>query len=147
MLEKFVNSLDYSQPITSYDLPQFSQLQIPWDNYNHTLLATVNIHFNRLILQDVLNIKKTLIRGLEITDYAIQLAAIHDKSCCIYWFISNQIRPLLEDNLNQPELWDKGIILVKLLPINFYSNENALQNNGSDPFNLLNLISQESMEV
>ena len=32
MADQFVDTLDYSKPLTSYHVPKFSQLLIPMDN-------------------------------------------------------------------------------------------------------------------
>ena len=150
MVNQFVNSLDFSKPITSYDIPQLSELLIPLETNQYTLLVTKHTKsFNKLALSYVVNIKKSLTKGLEITDHAIQLAAIHNKSCCFYWLIPNQIRPLVEDKLKQVklELWDKGMILTMLLPVNFYSDKNILQWNQSNIFDFFNVNSEDMTEV
>ena len=127
MVDQFIDSLDYNELVTSYHIPEFSQLLIPLDSSQHTLLATVHIQsIDKLILQDVVNIKKSLIRRLEITDCAVQLIAMHSKSRCFYWLMPNQIRSLVENKLSQQE-WDKGVVLSMLLPANFLSVENTFQ--------------------
>ena len=134
MLDDFVDSLNYSIPITSYQIPKFSQLVIPLDESQYTLLVTKHItNINTLVLRDVKDIEVSLIKRLEITEHAIQLTAIHHESCCLYWLIPNHLRALVEKNLNivQLELWNKGII-TRLLPVNFY--EKVLQQNVNDDF-------------
>ena len=147
LVDQFVDSLDYSKPVTSYHIPEFSQLVIPLDNSQYTLLATKHSSsIGGLTLLHVKNIKLLLIKGLELTDYAIQLAAINKMSCCFYWLIPNQVRPLVEDKLNQVqlELWSKGIVLTTLLPVDFYSSENVLQ---QEIFNFLNINLGDPMKV
>ena len=123
----FANSLDYSKQITSFHIPEYSQLMIPLDDSQYTLLATKHVkNINKLILQDVKNIKKLLIKKLEITDYAIQLVAKHSASSCFYWLIPNRIQPLIKDNLIGQ--LDKGIVLVTLLPVNFCLDNISRQN-------------------
>ena len=141
MVDQFIDSLDYNELVTSYHIPEFSQLLIPLDSSQHTLLATMHIQsIDKLILQDVVNIKKSLIRRLEITDHAVQLIAMHSKSCCFYWLMPNQIRSLVEDKLNQQQ-WDKGVVLSTLLPANFLSVENTFQHD------LFNISSEDRTEV
>ena len=134
MVDQFIASLDYNKLVTSYHIPEFSQLLVPLDSSQHTLLATMHIQsIDKLILQDVVNIKKSLIRRLEITDCAIQLIAVQSKSCCFYWLMPNQIRSLVEDKLSQQQ-WYKGVVFSILLPANFLSvEENILQH---DLFNI-----------
>ena len=150
MVDQFLDTLNYSKPITSYPIPEFSQLMIPLGDSQCTLLATKQIRsINELILQDVVNIKRFLIHILEITDHAIQLVAIHSKYCCFYWLIPNQIRTLVEDKLSQIqlELWDEGIVLTTLLPVNFYSDENVLKRNINPLFNFCNTNLEDPMEI
>lgn len=131
MVNQFVNSLDCSKPIASYLIPEFSQLIIPLEKDQYTLLATKHTEesMSKLTLLDLKNIKESLISRLEITHHAVQLAAINGKSCCFYWLIPNQIQSLVEVRLNevQLQLWDEGIILTALLPDSLCLDENVLQ--------------------
>ena len=127
LVNLFVTSIDYSKPIITYPVPEFSQLVIPLDSSEYTLLATKCIRsFNELTLQYLVNIKRSLVQGLEITNHAILLAGLHMMSYCIYWLIPNQIRTLVQDKLNQEqlELWDEGIVSTTILPVNFFSDNN-----------------------
>lgn len=149
-LEMIDDSVDYSQPIASYHIPDFSQLVIPLDDSHYTLLATKHAKsINEVTLSNLNDIKKSLVKGLDITDYAMQLGAIHIKSCCFYWLIPSKIRPLVQDNLKQvqEELWDKGIILTTILPANFYSDINISQGNMNNLFNFHNLSIEDPIEV
>ena len=147
MVNNFINSLDYKKQITSYPIPKFSQLMIPLDDSQYTLLATKYISsINRLILKDLKDIEKLLIKRLEITEYALHLVAIHFESYCFYWLIPNQIRPLIEHNLtkSQLELWDKGIVWTRILPVSICSDESVLQ---KDINHLFSVTSKDLMEV
>ena len=127
LVDLFVTTIDYDQPITTYPISEFSQLVMPLDNSEYTLLATRSIRsFNELTLQYLVNIKRLLVQRLEITNHAILLAGLHNVSYCIYWLIPNQIQTLVQDKLNQEqlELWDEGIVLTTLLPVNFFSDSN-----------------------
>ena len=149
-IDEFVKSVDCNQPIASYHIPEFSQLVIPLDDSHYTLLATKHAKsINEVTLSNLKDIKMLLIKRLDVTDYAVQLAAIHSKSCCFYWLIPNQIRPLVEDNLNQVQvdLWDKGITLTTILPVDFYSNISILQRNMSHLFDFHNLSIEDPKEV
>ena len=150
MFDQFLDLLDYNKSITSYPIPEFSQLMIPLCDSQYTLLATKQIRsIDELKLQDAVNIKRFLIHILEITDHAIQLVAIHSKYYCFYWLIPNQIRTLVEDKLSQIqlELWDEGIVLTTLFPVNFYSDENVLQRNMNPLFNFCNTNLEDPMEI
>ena len=53
VVNHFIDSLDYNKPITSYDVPEFSQLVIPLDDSQHTLLVTKHIrNINELSLKE-----------------------------------------------------------------------------------------------
>ena len=146
MVDEFVNSLDFSKPVTSYHIPEVSQLFIPLDSSNYTLLATVHAKcIDELTLKDILDTKKTLISTLEISDYAVQLSAVHIKSSCFYWLIPNKLRPLIEGKLNQNQLklCNEGIIFIKLLSINL-SEELPLHQND---LNFLHINLHDSQEV
>ena len=131
MVNQFVDSLDCSKPIPSYPIPEFSQLIIPLEKDQYTLLATKHTKesMSELTLLDLKDIKESLISRLEITHHAVQLAAISNKPCCFYWLIPNQIRSLAEVRLNEVklQLWDKGIILTALLPDSLCLDNNVLQ--------------------
>ena len=148
MLGNFIDSLDYSRPISSYDIPEFSQLVIPLENRHYTILATKHIKsISTLTLQDLMVIKTILIKKLEITEYAIQLAATHNEFCCFYWLIPKQIQPLIENALSKPqlELWDKGIVFTTLLRVN--SEGSIVQHSIHDIFNISYVDSENLIEV
>ena len=136
IVNQFVNSLDCSKPIASYPIPEFSQLIIPLEKDQYTLLATKHTKesMNKLTLLDLNDIKELLISRLDITHHAVQLAAISNKYCSFYWLIPNQIRSLAEVRLNeiQLQLWDEGIILTALLPDSLCLDDNVLQWNVFD---------------
>ena len=147
MVDKFVNSLDYSKPVTSYHIPEVSQLLIPLDSSDHTLLATIHAKYiDELTLQDILGVKKTLISKLEISDYAVQLSGIHIASSCFYWLIPTRLQPLIERKLNQNQLQlcDEGIIFIKLLTINYLLEEITLHQND---LNFIHINLHDSQEV
>ena len=147
MVNEFVNSLDYSKPVTSYHIPEVSQLLIPLDSSDYTLLVTIHAKsIDELTLQDMLDIKKALISTLEILDYAVQLSAIHIKSSCVYWLIPNKLQSLIEGKFNQYQLklFDEGIIFIKLLSIKFLSEEITMN---QDDLNFLHINLHDSQEV
>ena len=131
----FVSLLDYSKAVRSSNIPEVSQLIIPLDNSQHSLLATMHVKsIDELTLQKLLNIKESLMSCLELSDYAIQLSAIHKNANCIYWLIPNIVRPLVEDKLSQ-NLFNKEFFNIKLLDkISLQQNNfNFFQMNLDDP--------------
>lgn len=132
IVNHFINSLDYNKPITSYPIPEFSQLMVTLDKSHYTLVATKHSKsIDTLILQDLLSTKKLLMQRLELTEHAVHLAGVRTAVCCFYWLLPKQVQPLVESKMNgdQLELWGEGRILTKLLPQNFFSHENSSQQN------------------
>ena len=129
MIDHFTNSVDYSKSITSYPMPEFSQMMITLDESQYTLLATKHYKgVDALTLQDLLRIKKLLVQRFEITEYSIHLAGIRTAVCCFYWLLPKQVRSLVESKLTdgQLELWNEGCVVTKLLPDTFFSDEDNL---------------------
>ena len=63
MVDQFVESLDYSKPIASYHITEFSQLVIPLDDSQCTLLATTVDRVNFVLKK----CRKIKIRGVLIS--------------------------------------------------------------------------------
>ena len=143
LLDLFVFSIDYNKPIAACPIPEFSQQLIPLDNSEYTLLATKSIRsFNKLTLQNLVTIKKSLVKRLEVTDHAILLAGLHNISYYIYWLIPNRIKKLVEDKLNkeQLKLWNEGIVLTKILPVNVFLDKNLHAQENSYQISLENSV-------
>ena len=144
---KFNCIIDYTQPITSYPIPTFSQLIIPLDDSEYTFIATGTVqNCDKLVLKDVTDVKEFLRSQWEITNHAIQLVAIDYSYNFIYWMIPKQVQPLIENKLSQGQhnLWHRGIFMAVLLPNNLFSADQPVFNN---PFNVSNLLLKDSMEV
>ena len=119
---QFNDIIDYSEFITSYPIPTFSQLIIPLDNSEYTIVAVkTSQNCSRLSLKEVKDVKGLLTSHWEHTAYALHLAAIDYHYNCMYWMIPKQMKSLVEDKLNQRqhELWNMGIFQVVLLPSEF----------------------------
>ena len=124
LFSKFNCIIDYAQPITSYPIPTFSQLIIPLDHSEYTIVVTETIRScDELVLKDVTDIKEFLRSQWEVTDHAIQLVAIDYNHNCIYWMIPKQVQLLTENKLSQGqhELCHRGIFMAVLLPNNYFS--------------------------
>ena len=148
---KLICIIDYNQPITSYPIPTFSQLIIPLDDSDYTIVAIKMFQNCReLILRDVTEVKEFLTLHWELTVHAIQLAAIDYHHNFIYWVIPKQLKSLVENKLTkgQLELWHRGIFLAVLLPKNYFSADHDFdQQVINDPFNVTKLLMQDSMQV
>ena len=151
-LYKFNNCItDDNQLITSYSIPNFSQLIIPLDDSEYTVIAIKTFqNCVELVLKDVKDIKEFLKSQWEITAHAIQLAAIDYQYNFIYWMIPKQVQSLIKNKLSEGQyyLWRGGIFQAVLLPRNFYSIENDFdQQIANNPFNISKLLLKDSLKV
>ena len=137
---EFIYTIDDTQLITLYPIPIFSQLIIPLDNSEYTIVAIKTLQCcNELVLKDVLDIKEFLRSHCELTVHAIHLAAIDYSNNCIYWMIPKQVKWLVEVKLSQGqrELLERKIFQAVLLPNGFFAADNDLDQVLHGPFNLL----------
>ena len=141
ILDDFIFSIDYAQPITSYPIPSPSQLMIPLDGNDYTLVATrCEFEFNSLVLQKVVDVRSVLIEQWQITPHAIQLNAVHVQERLLYWMIPKCVAELIADKIPhiQYELWKNGIVMCTIFPVNFSSPGYPESAAKSGPFSLLN---------
>ena len=140
-----------NQPITSYPIPKFSQLIIPLDDSEYTIVAVKTFQDCReFVLQNVEDIKENLRSHWELTTHAIQLAAIDYQYNFIYWMIPKQVQSLVENKLSEGQyyLWRDGISQAVLLPSNYYSTENDFdQQIINNPFNISKLLLKDLQKV
>lgn len=136
-----------NQPITSFPILSPSQLMIPLDDSEYTLLA-VKFRPPRdegmIILQDVIDIKMILKRKWKMSNHDIQLVAVHAKLEILYWMIPKCLIEMVESNLVSD--WKSGIIMMAVLPAKFCSLDNSSEIL-KGPFSSLNFIWQDDAEV
>ena len=123
LLRKFIHVIDDTKPITSYPLPTFSQLIIPLDDSEYTIMAVKTIqNCSGLVLKDVKDLKLLLTSQWKITGHTLLLVAIDYHYNFVYWMIPKQVQPLLEEKLNHGLYNPRGedVLQVFLLP-----NENS----------------------
>ena len=148
---KFSSIIDDTQSITLYPIPTFSQLIIPLNDSECTIIATKTFqNCSQLILKDVKDVKKILMSYWELTAHAVQLAAVDYCDNFIYWMIPKQIQQLVLSKLSTGlhELWHRGIFMVVLLPQDFLSADNDFnQMEINNPFNISRHLLNSSMEV
>ena len=140
VLEDFTSSIDYTQPITSYPIPSPSQLMIPLNGSDYTLVATqCDFEFKSLVLQKVVDLRSVSIELWEITPHAIQLTAAHEQERLLYWMIPKSVAGLIADRMPyiQYKLWKNGIILCTVFPVDFFSLDCNQTFMKSGPFSLL----------
>ena len=150
LLNLFDSKIDsYSnQSITSFPILSPSQLMIPLDDSEYTLLA-MKFHppsrggatQGMIILQDILDMKLILKHNCKICSHGIQLVAMHRKLEIFYWIVPNDLVEIVEENLTHDRKF--GIIMVAVKPAKFYS----LEDNNRKPFSLLSCVWQDDTEV
>lgn len=115
LLEKFGSLIDENQPII---LSAPSQLMIPLDESDYTLVATKYNHFEELTIKKFSDIKTLLLTQWHITEHAIQLVAVHAAHSILYWMVPESIAQLIENLISkhQLELKERGIIRSAVFP-------------------------------
>ena len=145
---KFTHIIDDTEPITSYPIPTFSQLIIPLDDSEYTIVAIETLQScSGLVLQDIKDVKDLLTSHWELTAHSLQLIAIDYYCNFMYWMIPKQVQCLVENGQKRP-LYDSWIKEIILLPDSFFSADdhfNQLVTN--DPFNLHNLSLKDLIKV
>ena len=150
MFCKFTNITDDTKPITSYPIPTFSQLIIPLDDSDYTIVAVETFqNCNELVLKDVKDVEESLKSHWELTAHALQLVAIDYHYNCMYWMIPKQVQPLVENRLNQGcyGLWVKGALQIQLLPNKYFSADDSHQHVINNLFNVYHLSPKDPTKV
>ncbi|XP_065920656.1 uncharacterized protein [Dysidea avara] len=140
-LKKFKSLIDYNQPIKSYPIPAPSQLMIPLDDSDYTLVVTkCDRSLEEMELRRLINIRDLLTEKLELTEYAIQLAAVYIEHGWLYWMIPRCVVSHVEKNitLSQHELLRNGIIMTVVFPKSM-SDYDVTNITKSSPFWFLNV--------
>ena len=141
-----------NQPITSFPALSSSQLMIPLDDSEYTLLAMKffppsqsNSTQGVMTLQDIMDIKLIMKRKWKMgSHHEIQLVAVHTKLATLYWMIPKSLVEVIKSNLVHD--WKSGIIMMAVLPVNFRSLENNNENL-KGPFSLPNFLWQDKTQV
>ena len=151
LLNHFDSSIDHDQLITPYTIPEYSQLIIPCKGNESEFTLIITKHFknhNEITLRDLLDMKKAMMLNWELTIHAIHLVAMHSKLNCFYWMIPRKIQPIIKVKLSEDQqmLWDKGIIMIALLPDNYLSDE-EYQPNEECKLYFINFKMEDATEV
>ena len=156
LLNLFDSKIDSycSQPITSFPILSPSQLMIPLDDSEYTLLAMKFCLPSRsdttqgmIILQDVIDIKLMMKHHWKMSDHkmhSIQLVTAHGKFKLLYWIIPRYLVAVIKSNLVHD--WKSGIIMMAVLPSNFH----GLEDNSEllkGPLSSLKFLWQDDTEV
>ena len=165
-ISKFLCITDDTQPITSYPIPTFSQLIIPWDDSEYTIVAIKIVKScSDLTLAGIAGIKEFLRSYWELTAHALQLIAIDYFYNFIYWIIPKNVKFLIEDKLNQKQSklnqrqHELNLIMSSInygvrelsrqcySQIIFSAKNNSDQQVFNDPFNISSHLVMDSVTV
>ena len=156
LLNLFDSKIDsfWNQPIALFPTLSPSQLMIPLDDSEYTLLAMKFCSPSRgdttqgmIILQDVIDIKQTMKYKWELSSHdiqSIQLVAVHAKLKFLYWITPESLTKVIKNNLVHD--WRCGTIMMAVLPTNFFSLGNESKKL-EGPFSVLNFLWQDDSEV
>ena len=151
LFDSKINSY-YNKPITLFPIPHPSQLMLPLNDSDYTILsikfrppsrgdATQGIIF----LQDVMDIKLTMKRKWAIRNHDIQLVAVNARLELLYWMIPKFLVELIERDLVFD--WRSGIVMMAILPANFQSLKDNDDEKLKCPFSSLSCLWEDHTEV
>ena len=153
LLNLFDSKIDSycSQPIASFPILSPSQLMIPLDDSEYTLLAMKfclpSQGNTTIILQDVIDIKLIMKRKWKMSNHVIKsihLVAVHEKLKLLYWIIPKCLMAVIKSDLVHK--WKSGVIMMAVLPPNFHSLEDNSEI-PKGPLSSLKLLWQDDTEV
>jgi len=146
LMKKFDSFIDYSQPITSYPVPAPSQLMIPLDDSDYTVVATMHSKsLKEITLKQVKDAKMLLVNKWQITEHSIQLIALRAQFGCLYWLIPKTVAPLVTHS----DVMLKDGIMTFVFPNTFFSDDHdsVIRKLGVGPFSFLIPCSQDNEMV
>ena len=154
LLDKFDSKI-YSycnKPITSFPIAYPSQLMIPLVGSEYTILSMKfrtpsrgGATQGKIILQDVMEIRRAMKHKWEIRNHDIQLVAVHTKLELLYWMIPKHLVKVIESDLVYE--WKSGIIMAAILPIDFQSLDDNKNEKLKGLFSSLNYLWEDDTEV
>lgn len=150
LIIKFDSLINDSLPITSYPVPVPTQLIIPLEDSDYTVVATKhNRSLAETTLKQIKYIKMLLVHQWEITEHAIQLLALYTELGYLYWLIPKAVTQLVRQCEIQRELLKEGIILISIFPETFFTSEHdeAVHKLFVGPFSFLVSCLQDNIVV
>ena len=154
LLDLFDSKIDSycNEPITSFPIPYPSQIMLPLDDTEYTILSMKyrppsrgGATQGKIVLQDVMKIKLTMKHKWEIKSHDIQLVAVNARLELLYWMIPKLLAKIIESDLVHD--WESGIVMVAILPANFRNPDGTGYEKLSGPFSSLNYLWEEDTEV
>ena len=102
LLNDFHSSLDVSQPLSAYPIPDVSSSLAVYDHSSHTILATKHLEdHSTLLLQDVNRLKSMLSETFDVTEHCIRLVAIHSNPTVLFWMVPKCVVPVISAKVQE----------------------------------------------
>jgi len=146
LVKKFDSIFLYDHHITSYPLPTPSQLMIPLDDSDYTVVATMHSKsLKETTLKQVKDTKMLLVDRWQITEHSIQLIAVQAQFDYLYWLIPKTVAPLVTHS----DVMLKDGIMTFVFPDTFFSDDHdsVIRKLAVGPFSFLVSCSQDNEMV
>ena len=120
LLTQFDNSIDLSQPLTSFPIPAPSPHMVPYDNSMYTVLVVnLDLELHDCTLQDVIDARSLIQKQCKLTPHCLCLLALaKTKFTSIYWLIPRSVAHLVTTNALQFQMlfYQMGILRLAVYP-------------------------------
>ena len=102
LLDDFFLSLDVSQPLSAYPIPDVSSSLAVYDHSSYTVLATKHQEdYSALLLQDINRLKSMLSETFDVTEHCIRLVAIHSSPTVLFWMVPKCVVPVISAKVQE----------------------------------------------
>ena len=146
LMNEFDSFIDDSQPVTSYPVPAPSQLMIPLDDSDYTVVATIHSKsLEETTLKQVKDTKRLLVDRWQITEHSMQLIALQAQFGYLYWLIPKTVASLIKNY----DVMLKDGIMIFVFPDTFFSDghDSVIRKLALGPFSFLISCSQDNEMV
>ena len=120
LLTRFDNSIDFSQPLTSFPIPAPSPCMVPYDNSTYTVLVVnLDLELHDCTLQDVIDARLLIQEQCKLTSHCLYLLAVAKTIfTSVYWMIPRSVAHLVTINVLQfqKNFYQKGILQLAVYP-------------------------------
>ena len=129
LLQHFDSQLDLSLPITEYPVPQPIPSMAPYKTSIQTVLGIkLGTELNKISLQQVLELRYSIQKNFQITEYSLQLMAMESGTNILYWMIPKCISHLISSKIIQdPSLHGSRVQEVCVYPGTLFVSVNVLK--------------------
>jgi len=146
LVNEFDSFIDDSQPVTSYPVPAPSQLMIPLNDSDYTVVATIHSKsLEETTLKQIKDTKMLLVDRWQITENSIQLIALQAQFGYLYWLIPKTVAYLIKNY----DVMLKDGIMISVFPGTFFSDDydSVIRKLAVGPFSFLMSCSQDNKTV